>query len=515
MQLERITVALRPRAPWEAADLGVALVRQHAARIWSAWVLITLPCLVLLSLLCWSLDVPALAALLLWWLKPLFDRIPMFVLSRAVFGATPSLRETLRAQWSWGWRGALRWMHWRRLHPGRGLLLAVDLLEGVSGAQRAERCRVLARATGSPSLLLTVIGWHVEQMLHISIIVLALLLLPMPIQFLPDSAQAVWETLFEQPPVWAKFLMVFVYWFAMSIMEPFYVGAGFGLYLNRRTELEAWDIELSFRRLAARLAAPAAALLLGIGLLFGNTASEAAPAAKVELEREAETAADNKTTPLATVFSRQYRDDGEPFEAATTETFKDPDLSGKQSVQTWRPRKTDVDVGSPTPTWLLSLARAISFLAENALWVLIGILLLLLIRYRAHWLPWISDRLVVERTPDAIAEHELTTVERLPDDLVAAVRALWQSGKTRAALALFYRAAVARLTDSLGVPLPPGATESECLRQSRRLNDRPYAELFARIVRSWQAIAYAQRTPSEQDLDRLLADWQRPAEGAP
>ncbi len=515
MQLERITVALRPRSPWEAADLGVALVRQHAARIWSAWLLITLPCLALLSLVCWWLDVPALAALLLWWLKPLFDRIPMFVLSRAVFGATPSLRETLRAQWSWGWRGALRWMHWRRLHPGRGLLLAVDLLEGVSGPQRAERCRVLARATGSPSLLLTVIGWHVEQMLHISVIVLALMLLPMPIEFLPDSAQAVWETLFEQPPVWAKFLMVFVYWFAMSVMEPFYVGAGFGLYLNRRTELEAWDIELSFRRLAARLAAPAAALMLAVGLLVGSTVSEAAPAAKVELERTTETADGDRITSLDKVFSRQYRDDGKDFEAATTATYKDPDLSSKQSVQTWRPRKTDVDVDSPTPTWLLSLARGISFLAENGLWILIGVLILLLIRYHAHWLPWISDRLVVERATDAIAEHVPAEVERLPADVVAAVRALWQSGKTRAALALLYRAAVARLTDSLGVALPPGATESECLRQSRRLSDRPYAELFARIVRSWQAIAYAQRAPSEQELDRLLADWQRPVEAAP
>ncbi len=513
MQLERVTVALRPRSPWEATDLGVALVRRHAARIWSAWLLITLPCLALLGLVCWWIELPALAILLLWWLKPVFDRIPMFVLSRAVFGAAPSLRETVRAQWSWGWRGALRWLHWRRLHPGRGLLLAVDLLEGLRGSQRADRCRVLARATGSPSLLLTVIGFHVEQMLQISFILLALMWVP--VEFLPDSARAVWETLFEQPPDWAELLMVFIYWLAISIMEPFYVGAGFGLYLNRRTELEAWDIELSFRRLAARLAAPMAALLLGFGLFSTTLPATAAANAKVEVGRAADTGADARSTPLDTVFSQQYRDDGQDFEAATAATYQDPDLSGKQTLQSWQPRETETGKVESTPDWLLSLARAISFLAENGLWILLGILLVVLIRYHAHWLPWLSDRLVSERAIDATAEHAPAEVERLPDDLAAAVRALRREGNSRAALALFYRAAVARLTDALGVPLPPGATEAECLRQSRRLSDRPYAELFARIVRSWQALAYAQRPLSEQELDRLLSDWQRPADAAP
>jgi hypothetical protein len=37
------------------------------------------------------------------------------------------------------------------------------------------------------------------------------------------------------------------------LIEPFYIAANFGLYINRRTQLEAWDIELSFRKMAARL----------------------------------------------------------------------------------------------------------------------------------------------------------------------------------------------------------------------------------------------------------------------
>jgi hypothetical protein len=35
---------------------------------------------------------------------------------------------------------------------------------------------------------------------------------------------------------------------AVLFLEPFYVAAGFGMYLNGGAELEAWDIEQEFRR---------------------------------------------------------------------------------------------------------------------------------------------------------------------------------------------------------------------------------------------------------------------------
>ena len=34
----------------------------------------------------------------------------------------------------------------------------------------------------------------------------------------------------------------------IGFVEPFYVAAGFAMYLNRRAALEAWDIEQEFRR---------------------------------------------------------------------------------------------------------------------------------------------------------------------------------------------------------------------------------------------------------------------------
>jgi hypothetical protein len=47
----------------------------------------------------------------------------------------------------------------------------------------------------------------------------------------------------------ADFFSTFVaYAVAIAFIEPFYVAGGFAMYLNRRAELEAWDIEQELRR---------------------------------------------------------------------------------------------------------------------------------------------------------------------------------------------------------------------------------------------------------------------------
>jgi hypothetical protein len=545
MQLEGLTIALRARTPWEATDLGIALVRAHASRIYAAWILTTLPAFVLLNGFGLLLGKPWLAALALWWLKPVFDRIPLYVISRAVFGSVPSLRETLVAQRQWGWRGTWRWLHWRRFHPGRAMLLPVDLLEGETGAQRRERVRVLSRANASPNVMLTVIGVNVEGMLGISLVLLGLMFVP--VEFLSDSAKSVWRTLFETPPLWAQACTNLIGWITITIVEPFYVGAGFGLYLNRRMQLEAWDIELAFRRMAVRLLPPLAAA----GLLFVAVCAFSSPlraavlapggdsvriAATIQAAQDEDPADDstpasgdepfkklrgdkaNKDTDIEStlqkMFAGSYRDDGADFEASVTKAYGADDLSPKVKQFIWKRRnRLDENLSEPSemPAWAKPFGLVLGFAAEFGLWILAALAVIFVVANHRRWLPWISDRFAAARVADEIGVHEVTAADdHLPDDVAAAVRALWRQGSMRAALALLYRAGVERLSERLGTPLPPGATESECLRQSRRLRDTGEAMLFARIVRCWQAAAYAQRMPLASEVEAMLADWNTP-----
>jgi uncharacterized membrane protein len=64
-------------------------------------------------------------------------------------------------------------------------------------------------------------------------------------------------TLFYEEALWVNILSLLFMFLIISIIEPLYVAAGFALYLNRRTHLEGWDIELIFRRIAAHLSTEA------------------------------------------------------------------------------------------------------------------------------------------------------------------------------------------------------------------------------------------------------------------
>lgn len=267
MKLEALTVALRPRTAWEACELGMALVRRNAGAIWKPWLLVTLPLLVLLNAAGWALDLLWLSGLLMWWLKPWFDRIPLFVISRAVFGETPTPRQTVRAALRWGPRWWLPYLTWRRFGPARSLYLPVDLLEGGDGGEARQRRAALGAPVYGVCGLLTLICANFELVLMLGLVFAGIMFVPF--DYLPDTLKSLWDALVDQPG-WIDALINVLMWIAMSVIEPFYVGAGFGLYLNRRTEIEGWDIEIVFRRLRARLSAAAApsllALCLGLGL---------------------------------------------------------------------------------------------------------------------------------------------------------------------------------------------------------------------------------------------------------
>src|SRR5471032_2814183 len=93
MRLSDASVAIRPRTAWEAMDLGVLMAREHRWLLMSSWALVSLPVFALLTVLLW--ESPLAAVLLFWWLKPVFDRLPLYILSKALFGNTQ--RQTSRA----------------------------------------------------------------------------------------------------------------------------------------------------------------------------------------------------------------------------------------------------------------------------------------------------------------------------------------------------------------------------------------------------------------------------------
>lgn len=258
MRLSDASVAIRPRTTWEAMDLGILMSQRHRRLLMTSWAIVTLPVYALLSLLLW--DSPSLVIVVFWWLKPAFDRLPLYILSKALFGETPTLKQALR-QWPALLKPQLlASLTWRRLSLSRSFLMPVVQLEGLCGQAREQRLRVLLQRNGGAAQWLTVIGVHLETVLWFGLMALFYLFVPQQVELEWD-----WQALIavaENDWLWFEHLINFLYPLLLILWEPVYVACGFSLYLNRRTILEAWDIELVFRRLRQRLSGVAPVLML-------------------------------------------------------------------------------------------------------------------------------------------------------------------------------------------------------------------------------------------------------------
>lgn len=502
MQLERIGVALRPRAPREAIDLGTALLRRHARAVWSAWFAFTLPVFAVCQLLAWLLGLPWLGILLPWWLKPLFDRIPLYVLARAVFAQTPDWRQTLRGQVAWPWGPTLASLSWRRVDSNRTLRLPLEMLEGLPRRQRGARWRVLRRPLVATASGLAWGCLQFELVLFLSAWLFALLFIPQ--ELLPQSLQGFGRTITHEgsgaPLVWAASVVTYL---AMSAIEPLYVAAGFALYLNRRTQLEAWDIDLTFRRLRQRLldASKVVALLLlcAGGLPTAARAATAGTAPLVRVER---------------VFGQPASGDDARFAAAAAAVYRDPRFGGERKDYRWRPRAW-AEPNKPVlrrPTEL-PVGNIVSGLLNALMWGVLVVAVIALGVFAWRRLPSLRPAPEGAAPPPAPLRSQTLVEAPLPDDLAGATRALWQARRHREALALLYRGSVTRTAAALQMPVPPEATEADWLRHAAQLEPVRRERLVA-IVRAWQYAAYAGRYPDDAGVDALLAGWPAQRVGA-
>ncbi len=465
MQIERLAVALRPRSPWEAIDLGFRMARVWWRPLFGAWFASTLPVALVLAALLPSH--PWMALLLLWWGKPLYERAPLYVISRSVFGDPPGWRETLRAlpgEWR---RGALYSLTLHRPTRARAFTLPVIQLEGLRWGAMSRRQQVLRRGVLGVAGLFQVTCLVLELSVVLSLYGLVLLFVP------TVELRTLWDGLGGDVVTGYDWLhYVFVY-LAFSAIGPFYVAGGFGLYINRRMELEGWDIELVFRRLAQRTArGPLAAALVGAFLV----GALAAPAPVAAAER------------LPASEARRVID-----EIVETETTSE-----------WRLRPFESRRGGALPELGGMLAGLLRWgLLVAGVIALVYFLSKLEFRGRGRDA---GDR--GEALPERVAGLDIRP-ESLPDDVVATAAAWWREGRAREAMSLLYRGALAHLVTRHALRVPESATEGECVERARASPEPPLVDDFAALTGSWQRVAYAHETPPDDTFRELCTRWSR------
>lgn len=500
MKLTDLSIQVRQRSAWEAIDLGFAFVQKY-------WRALMLPYLLLVGLsavVVW-LILPErylwAAGLVIWWFKPLYDRLLLYILSRQLFNESTSTAEAFSALpqliRNTGLLGALTY---RRFALSRSYSLAIWQLEGLRGKALKERKELIYLQGHSNAVWLTMGCLHLEWIILISLYVLILMF---------DPTGTTWEhikSLFSgdidvDTQYWRMLLDFSFYLLTILIIEPFYVAAGFMLYINRRTQLEAWDIEIAFRNLGERLsnlAKTGLSLLPSLLLVLMTSALYVSTVTPVQAQYAE---AENK-------FLAEQPLPAEQTAAKIKEVMALDELNNRRKVTTWIPRNKKEE-RQDTKMLPDSVILLFSVILKTLLWIAVLVAIVLAIIYRHKILALLRParrQHKVAAPPDVLFGLDIRP-ESLPDDIAGAARQLWQQGYAREALSLLYRGALVILTRDQQLEIHASHTEGDILKLAKPQLATEQFTYLSQLTRWWQTIAYAHRTPSNADVEPLFAGW--------
>lgn len=517
--VDNLTVLPRPRSAWQAMDAGFTLARPHFPKLVLVWAIFAWPFFLIPQLL--LPNNPMIAICIGWWFKPLYEVPILIYLSSALFGEQLPVRVVFRRSLKHVKRLLFTFLTLARLSPHRALVAPVVILEQLPRKQRRARIGVLTAAVNR-AFSLQMVCLHVEYILTYGLMLVALFLIPVNDSF---SFLDFFENFFDNDilPRWYWLLSAAAVFTAAALVAPFYVGAGFMLYINRRMKIEAWDIEHQFRRIARERVATTTnrlkthsaratvfcALLLGV--LHSGT-SDAQTAAPVETPIPVTTLTlESDHLPSVTEAReliksiKAHRDFGYKQEKRVLKFKKKPaELSEDES-------DFDVPDWLSNFQWIADAMQGFANLIQWLLWVMAAILVVVIVLAIHKFLPENVRATLLPRTrmekETSFVAHPLTT--NLPDNIPDAARKALKSGNKREALSLLYRGAIRALINEHQLPVPKGATEAECLNLVKTSADDTQKTAFQSLVIHWQQTAYAKVDHADHTVVSLIKGWPR------
>lgn len=508
MSPDNINTNIRLRSVWEAVDLGFAMVQE-----W--WKSLYIP----LAILTFGIAIPLfyfmptehywLAAIIFWWLKPLYDRLLLHIISHRMFNDEINTKQALQALPSLIWNtGFFQSITFRRFSFSRGFNLPIWQLEQLRGSARSGRQNVLHIAAHSQAVWLTIGLWLVELILFLSLFVLMLMFLPQHIS--SDLLDGIF-TKNVQYQEWLDVLMAVFYVVVVTFIHPFYVAGNFALYINRRTQLEAWDIELDFRKMNQRFK-KLSETILPVALLITCLFVSMSPTSNVQAEE----------APEILVEERQS---AEQSKKVIKEVMLTKNLDDKKKEMRWveiptEDEEEEEEEDDESSNWFFELLKkffdgtgsGIAFLLESLLWIAVLAGIFAIYYFRDRWLPLFQTS---QHSKDDYEAPEImfgmdVRPESLPEDIIAEARQKWQQGDHRDALSLLYRGALVRLINEEKVKLKDSHTEGDVLKQSSNIISTEKHSYLQSLTAQWQRIAYAHRTPDDEmnsTMNHLFDSW--------
>ncbi|MEM9236800.1 MAG: DUF4129 domain-containing protein [Verrucomicrobiota bacterium] len=473
MKLEAVTAELRPRSDWESVDLGLALARRDFWALASIWCFGMLP---VLPFGFWLLpEHPFWFCILFWWWVPVASRLVLFRMSRRLFGDHPKWKDIFREFPKAVTRRFFYRMLWARFSPWRPLTMPVEDLEGLRGKDYSTRCKVLMRRGDSSVIMLGM--WRLFLTFWVAVAVFFTAAL-----FVPEGAgEGWWETMrlwWEQeavePPTSLSMAVVASLCISMCLVDLFSIGAGFGIYVNHRTWVEGWDVEIAFRRMANRLQGVVGVIVAGLCLILSPTLR-----------------ADEAEVVIDQVLAH------EDFEIHK-ETIKTPKTwDWLENLFDWESSGSGVGSGFEVLVGMVKIALIVG---------LIALLGWLIYRYRHVFQRSGSGGGRAARKQATVVMGMAVAPESLPEDVSDTALRLWREGHRHEAMSLLYRGAISWMINRGGVEIAESDTESDCLNRARSAGVH-HVDYFDGLTRQWMMLAYAREEPGDGEVEQLCGSW--------
>lgn len=532
MDLSKICINARARTPWEAVDLGIIVARAWWLPLFLIWFVPAFCLFIVLSAL--FSQYSWLAYLVVWWLKPFFDRGPLYIASRRLFGENVGFWQALRELPSLYRHDALMWLTLRRFSLTRSFDMPMTILEQLRGQARRSRQGVLHRKYGRVAWWLSIICIHVEMFLVFGVVSLLVIMIPEEIGL--DYLELAVNK--QDIAAWLYNIMAFL---AMALVAPFYTISGFCLYISRRIDLEAWDIEIRFRHIAEEhsnrvktqiknTVSTGLSLLLFMSITSSLVMSPTQVAAQTEKIDAAEVAM--PSTSLSSLSAEADPIENEsPLAKKAKEDVIDI-ISGdpfhqKEEVSGWRFKDIEQQDDDEIPEWLIQMIEAlVEFFAslnaldgifenpaqyfELLLWgLMILVLTTVVYRYRQsihNYIRRTKNHTLKAEVPDSLFGLDVRK-ESLPDDVAFEVMALWAKGQHRESVSLLYRSTLAALIHHYNFSFSASHTENECVMIVKRHGNGALSRYTADLTGMWQQLAYGHQLPSSPEVEKLCGGW--------
>lgn len=479
MDLNKVNIAIRPREAYEGLDLGFAMASKWFISLWALWIVTALPVVILTHGLCFKY--PGIALFIIWWLKPVFETPILYWLSRIIFNTRPDMKTMYTSIFSIIRPQLFSRLTVRRLSPSRSFYMPVILLENLKGKDYSQRTAVLGHNQNA-GFTLTWICSLFECVLFMSAIFLFMVLIPDELASFKNFA------FFSDHSFFAILARNIILILCMSLIAPFYIASGFALYLTQRTRLEAWDIELNFKRLVARkkdkgLGITAMIIACGffLAMVIPLSSAQASGITKHDSKKLIE------------------------------EVLKNEDFGQKKTVSSWKlksltkPQKTKpLDFGDIFE----ALARFFTIILKPILWAAGGIMFACFLYFTAKHMDLIhkKDREKPFKPPEDLFGLKLTK-ESLPSDITGEVRVRLAENDLRGALSLLYRGTLYFLIFKDLIEIPGSATEGECVARVEKKGEKDKTIFFRDLTNAWLNMAYGHIRPERQKIESLCLTW--------